>query len=69
MLHCSVVCCDVLCCRLHVLLRYMVSVQAPVDVMGVVTAVGPMGTIKRKMDSSELMRRDITLADSRSAAG
>lgn len=38
--------------------------KAPVDVMGVVTAVGPLGTIKRKVDSSELMRRDITLADS-----
>jgi hypothetical protein len=39
--------------------------QAPVDVLGVVTEVGQLGTVKRKVDASELPRRDITLADDR----
>ena len=34
------------------------------DVLAVVTAVGPLGSIKRKSDQSELIRRDITLLDS-----
>ncbi|EFJ46650.1 hypothetical protein VOLCADRAFT_105399 [Volvox carteri f. nagariensis] len=37
--------------------------RMPVDVMGVVLALGPLGTVKRKADSSELPRRDITLGD------
>lgn len=37
----------------------------PVDVMGVVTSVGALGSIKRKSDLSELARRDITIVDQR----
>jgi Replication protein A OB domain len=44
------------CCCLH---------QALVDLLGVVTTVGPLGSVKRKSDQSELQRRDITLLDSR----
>lgn len=39
--------------------------QMPVDVLAIVTSLGPLGTVKRKSDSSELARRDITLADKR----
>jgi hypothetical protein len=39
----------------------------PVDVLGVVTHCGQLGTIKRKADNSELPRRDVTIADSRCA--
>lgn len=39
--------------------------QAPVDVMGVVMAVGAAGTIKRKANNEEVWRRDVTLADNR----
>ncbi len=39
--------------------------QALVDLLGVVTTVGPLGSVKRKSDQSELQRRDITLLDSR----
>jgi len=38
--------------------------KSPVDVLGVVMQVGTLGTIKRKSDSTELARRDVTLADS-----
>lgn len=38
--------------------------KMPVDVLGVVTHCGPLGTIKRKADNSELPRRDVTIADS-----
>lgn len=41
------------------------SHQALVDLLGVVTTVGPLGSVKRKSDQSELQRRDITLLDSR----
>ncbi|KAK9828112.1 hypothetical protein WJX81_005736 [Elliptochloris bilobata] len=34
-----------------------------VDLLGVVTAVGPLGSVKRQRDGTELARRDITLAD------
>ena len=33
--------------------------------MGVVTDVGQLGSVKRKSDNSELSRRDITLLDQR----
>jgi hypothetical protein len=39
-----------------------------VDLLGVVTAAGPLGSVKRKSDQSELQRRDITLLDHRWAA-
>lgn len=39
--------------------------QAGIDMMGVVTSVGQLGSVKRKSDSSELSRRDITLLDQR----
>ncbi|KAL6756722.1 replication protein A 70 kDa DNA-binding subunit [Haematococcus lacustris] len=42
--------------------RYLTR-KTNVDVMGVVTAVSGLGTVKRKSDSSELARRDVTLAD------
>ena len=41
------------------------AVQAPVDIIGVVTAAGPLGSVKRKSDATELARRDITLTDQR----
>lgn len=34
-----------------------------VDVIGVVTEVKPLGSVKRKTDQVELSRRDITLVD------
>ena len=34
-----------------------------VDVLGVVTSVGPMRSIKRKNDGTEFFCRDITIAD------
>ena len=40
-----------------------VGKKAPIDVIGVVTAVAPLGAVKRKSDDAELARRDITLAD------
>ncbi len=51
--------------RVCVCVYVCVCVQVPVDVMGVVVSVGSSGTVKRKSDSSELARRDITLADKR----
>ena len=39
--------------------------QAGIDMMGVVTNVGQLGSVKRKSDSSELSRRDVTLLDQR----
>ena len=33
--------------------------------MGVVTSVGQLGSVKRKSDNSELSRRDVTLLDQR----
>lgn len=38
-------------------------VQMMVDVIGVVTEVKPLGSVKRKTDQVELSRRDITLVD------
>ena len=37
------------------------------DLLGVVTAVGPLGSVKRQRDGTELARRDLTLADQRRA--
>ena len=39
------------------------AAQVLVDVLGVVTAVGPMRSIKRKNDGTEFFCRDITVAD------
>ena len=39
--------------------------KAPVDMLGIVTQVGPLGSTKRKTDGAELSRRDITLIDAR----
>lgn len=39
--------------------------QAGIDMMGVVTSVGQLGSVKRKSDNSELSRRDVTLLDQR----
>lgn len=36
-----------------------------VDVLGLVTAVGPLGSVKRSADGSELARRDVTIVDAR----
>lgn len=38
-----------------------------VDLLGVVTATGPLGSIKRQRDNTEVPRRDLTLADQRCA--
>ena len=35
-----------------------------VDVVGVVTTVGPLGSVKRKSDDADLQRRNLTLVDS-----
>ena len=40
------------------------TLQRLFDVLAVVTTVGPLGSIKRKSDQSELIRRDVTLLDS-----
>lgn len=42
--------------------------QVLVDLVGVVTEVKPLGSVKRKTDQVELSRRDITLVDQRRAA-
>lgn len=39
--------------------------QAPFDVMGMITSVGTVGSVKRKADNSDVNRREVTLADSR----
>lgn len=36
-----------------------------VDLLGVVTKVDSLGSIKRKSDGSELSRRDLTILDQR----
>ncbi|KAG2486706.1 hypothetical protein HYH03_014635 [Edaphochlamys debaryana] len=41
-----------------------VGSRAPVDVAGVILAVGPLASVKRKADNSELPRRDVTIGDS-----
>lgn len=40
-----------------------VDKKAPVDILGVCTSVGSLGSVKRKSDASELSRRDVTLVD------
>lgn len=37
--------------------------RMPVDLLGVVTSVGPLASVKRKSDSSEIARRDIMMVD------
>lgn len=49
---------------LPVLLAVCVT-QMTVDVMGVVTQVAALGTVKRKADQSEIARRDVTIVDKR----
>ena len=41
------------------------SLQMSVAIVGVVTDVRPLGSVKRKTDQVELARRDITLVDQR----
>ena len=43
--------------------------QMTVDLLGVVTEVKPLGSVKRKSDQAELSRRDLTLVDQRWALG
>lgn len=45
-------------------LPVFVDKKTMVDIIGVVTAVGAPGSVKRKSDSAEIQRRDVTLADS-----
>ena len=40
-----------------------VDKKAPIDVIGVATTVGALGSVKRKSDATELSRRDLTLVD------
>lgn len=47
----------------------VIEVQAGIDIMGIVTQVGPLGSVKRKSDNSELSRRDITMLDQRCVPG
>ncbi len=44
-------------------LPVFVDKKAPIDVIGVVTSVGATGSIKRKSDQQEVVRREVTLAD------
>ena len=44
-------------------LASFVGRQRMLDVVGVATNVGQLGSVKRKSDGSELMRRDITIVD------
>ncbi|KAL3141009.1 hypothetical protein ABBQ32_005523 [Trebouxia sp. C0010 RCD-2024] len=44
-------------------LSLFIGKKAGIDLMGVVTDVGQLGSVKRKSDNSELSRRDITLLD------
>ncbi len=37
--------------------------RATVDLCGIITAVGPPGSIKRKADNTELPKREVTLVD------
>jgi replication factor A1 len=39
--------------------------KALVDVVGLVTSIGALGSVKRSRDGSELARRDVTLVDQR----
>jgi len=52
---------------LHCLLLVHCScaMQMMVDILGVVTEVRPLGSVKRKTDQVELSRRDVTLVDKR----
>ncbi|KAG1661128.1 hypothetical protein FOA52_011858 [Chlamydomonas sp. UWO 241] len=40
-----------------------VTRKAPVDVIGVVIGLGPMGSIKRKSSGDEVSKRDVTIVD------
>jgi len=44
-------------------LPVFVDKRAMIDVIGVVTSVGATGSIKRKADQQEVVRREVTLAD------
>ncbi|DBB18305.1 TPA: hypothetical protein ACH3X3_003260 [Trebouxia sp. C0006] len=44
-------------------LSLFIGKKAGIDMMGVVTSVGQLGSVKRKSDNSELSRRDVTLLD------
>jgi hypothetical protein len=43
----------------------LISLQMTVDVLGVLTAVAALGSVKRKTDNTELSRRDVTIVDQR----
>ncbi|KAF5842842.1 hypothetical protein DUNSADRAFT_4726 [Dunaliella salina] len=45
------------------------SRKAPVDVMGVVTGMGDISTIRRKSDMSEFTKRELTITDKRCFEG
>lgn len=53
------------CCMTSARTVCVSVMQAGIDLMGVVTDVGQLGSVKRKSDNSELSRRDITLLDTR----
>jgi len=44
-------------------LAAFIDKKATVDIIGIVTSVGQVGSTKRKSDATELLRRDITLVD------
>ena len=44
-------------------LAQKINGRGAVDILGVVTAVGELGTIRKKSDNSELQKREITLLD------
>ncbi len=57
--------CGSVCLRMSVSEEAQPGMQAGIDMMGVVTSVGQLGSVKRKSDNSELSRRDVTLLDQR----
>lgn len=51
------------CCVSQCMKATVRELQVLVDVLGVVTNVGPMRSIKRKQDGTEFFCRDVTIAD------
>ena len=64
-------CSDVMADKMLARLNYVpldclvafVGKRTPIDLIGIVTTVGPVGSVKRRKDGSEAARRDLTFAD------
>jgi hypothetical protein len=59
----------VFCFALHHGVMQSACCQVAVDVLGVIVALGTVGTVKRKADASELFRRDVSITDQRCVSG